>query len=513
MKRKLAAVLIAVTILGMTGCQKNPDSSIVKNKDFDNMIHSAQNTESGTSNVAEMAGNYDTYKTTLKDDTLGVTVDVDAKVDIPNADKMSVIRVQQKEIDKELLDRVKDTLLAGEKLYDGGALGKQTKKSIEQQIQEWKNELAAAEQDMAPEDFKSYQQEVQKSIDELEGKYEAAPADVSLTDHPSDGKLHTAQEYLQQDPDNDYYLGQKQMNENGTFYYGCNDGADGTYDSLYVQNNANYGNCLRYRRSKTGYMKVNSVAVSSRMKDETLGLWKASTEPSEEDILIADYGQLKELEHETATLPMEDARQQADDLLKELGLSDYAYSDGDLYCEVTDTANWKEEIGYRKEYIFQYFRNVDGVLADNYGSSKFVDEWQGDNYRKQEWPPERVVVYVNDDGIVGLDYMAPLKTTETVVDKASMKTFDEVKDIFEQMIVVTQAMDKVKVDLKVDRVVLRYMRISEENSFDTGLLVPVWDFLGTRSEDYGGAKMDRGYNSLLTINAIDGSVIDKELGY
>lgn len=30
--------------------------------------------------------------------------------------------------------------------------------------------------------------------------------------------------------------------------------------------------------------------------------------------------------------------------------------------------------------------------------------------------------------------------------------------------------------IKVDRVVLGYARVSEANSYDTGLLVPVWDF-------------------------------------
>lgn len=512
MKRKLA-VLMAVVIFGITGCQKNPDSSIVKNKDFDNMIDSAQNTESGTSNVTDMAGNYDTYKTTLTDDTLGVTVDVDAKVDIPNADKMSVIRVQQKEIEQELLDKVIDTLFAGDKLYDGSELNKWTKKSIEREIQFHKERLAEAEQSMTSEDFEMYKQEIQRSIDDLESQYETAPAEVILTDYPSDGTLHTVQEYLAQSTDNEYYLWQKPMNENGTIYYGVNDGAGGVYASLYVQNNADYGNCLRYRRSKTGYMKVDSIAVSSNMKEETLGLWKASEEPKESDILIEGFGKLKEIEEETAALSMEDAKQQAEDLLEKLKLSDYAYHDGDLYCEITDIANSEQEAGYRKEYIFQYFRNVDGVPADNYGSSKFVDEWQGDTYRKQEWPPERVVIYVNDDGVVGLDYMAPLKIMETVVDKANMQTFDKVKDIFEQMIVVTGALDEVKVDITIDRVVLRYMRISEENSFDTGLLVPVWDFMGTRREHYGDRELDRGYNSQLTINAIDGSVIDKELGY
>ena len=50
------------------------------------------------------------------------------------------------------------------------------------------------------------------------------------------------------------------------------------------------------------------------------------------------------------------------------------------------------------------------------------------------------------------------------------------------------------------------------------MLVPVWDFFGnyerTLNEGEGPADKDtERYNSLLTINAVDGTVIDRGLGY
>ena len=66
--------------------------------------------------------------------------------------------------------------------------------------------------------------------------------------------------------------------------------------------------------------------------------------------------------------------------------------------------------------------------------------------------------------------------------------------------------------MNVNEVVLRYMRISEENSFDTGLLVPVWEFLGTKESNYEKSDSSEEKN-LLTINGIDGTVIDVQLGY
>ena len=124
---------------------------------------------------------------------------------------------------------------------------------------------------------------------------------------------------------------------------------------------------------------------------------------------------------------------------------------------------------------------------------------------------------INDSGIVGFDYNAPLEVQDTVVENASMKSFDEIKTTFEKMIAITKAPDnsgyKENVNtrsIKVDRVVLGYARVSEANSYDTGLLVPVWDFYGTVTDNAWGIT---NYESVMTINAIDGSLIDRTLGY
>ena len=71
-----------------------------------------------------------------------------------------------------------------------------------------------------------------------------------------------------------------------------------------------------------------------------------------------------------------------------------------------------------------------------------------------------------------------------------------------------------EVKVNINKVVLRYTRISEPDSFDTGLLVPTWEFIGT----INGAVGTRWYEGnedivVMSINAIDGSVINHELGY
>jgi hypothetical protein len=75
-------------------------------------------------------------------------------------------------------------------------------------------------------------------------------------------------------------------------------------------------------------------------------------------------------------------------------------------------------------------------------------------------------------------------------------------------------------DFNVGRVALELQRIAERDSLDTGLLVPVWNFYGTETDghnDIGNVTTTKnGYNEprpILSVNAIDASVIDNDLGY
>lgn len=513
MKRKqIISIGLIAAMLAFTGCQKSPENSIVKNKDFDKMVEEAQGEEGGVSDVADMA-EYDSYQDSFSDESLGVTVQVDAKVDIPKTDQMSVTRIRQKEISQEFLDQVKEALMPGIDLCDGSMLHTATKSSIEEEIREYKRyieeveaEFAAGEMD--EESLEVYRQEYQQSIDELQQQYEAAPAEVSLTDYPSDGKFHPVSELLAQNPDSGYYLWQNDLNKNGSVYYGAGEGADGRRHVLYAQNNEDYGNCLRYENSKEDYPSITSVAVNSPLSGNGMAgdVWKASGEP----VMAAEgeWDEMRPVADEPAELSLEEAQGKADALIQQLELKDYQCYDKDLCCQYRSLADGVLE--YRSIYVFQYLRNQDGVFVNNEGKSKFMDDWQGDDYVKRQWPGESVLVYVNDSGIAGFYYLAPIETVETVVEKSQMKSFEEIKDIFRQMIIVTNARQEADCDIHIDRVVLRYTRISEENSFDTGLLVPVWDFEGSITSNT--AKISES-GSLLTVNAIDGSVIDKELGY
>lgn len=517
MNRQTRKILITLGVSSMLlwGCKKNPETDIVANKDFDNMVEQAENTEGQTTEVAELAENYDTYQTEILDETMHVEVNVDAKVDIPDTDQFSIYRVEQTEISQEFLDQVRDKLAGDVTFYEGYALEIETKESIEAEINAYRDMIKDIDEDISlSEEYKqSYRDEYQASIDELQARYESAPDTVSVTEFPSDNKLHSVSELYASDSTNKYYEWQYSITPNTEIYYGVNDAADGNYLSLYAQNNPDYGNCLRFRKTKIGYPFTSVVVVGDPAC--TYGRWDASGEPEEDDLAYANPEdiELKEDTRESVTLSEEEAREKADKLLTELGLTDYAYYEGGLCCDLLDVRYRADDSShpYRKAYEFRYLRNVDGVFVNNDGGDKMVDEYQGDTYVKKLWGGESITVMVNDDGIVGFDLSTPIIVNEMVVERATLKSFEEIKDIFEQMVVTLNASgeERNKI-LDIDRVYLRYTRISEADSFDTGLLVPTWDFVGTVTDPYRGTEKNK---VVLSINAIDGSVINRELGY
>ena len=184
------AVCTVIASLLLSGCQKNPDSSMVVNKDMDNLIEEAQKDGEGTVDMANIAGAYETYQTTLSDDSLGVSVNVNAKVDIPQAEQMSVFRVQQKRISQEFLDKVLAELTAGETLYDAGVtLSMRTRGEIEEELRFAKAELERLKNSDEP-DMDIYIEENQRYIDELQEAYENAPEQPVWEGNESDGLLH-----------------------------------------------------------------------------------------------------------------------------------------------------------------------------------------------------------------------------------------------------------------------------------------------------------------------------------
>lgn len=513
--KNIVSIGSVCALIFTTGCQKNPDSSIVVNKDMDQLIEKAQDTESGVTDVTLMAKEYDSYQTTLSDDSLHVKINVDAQVDIPEVSSLAVMRVKQHDITQEEVDRYLQFLIPGENLYDGSIETAKIKSDYEEQIRYRMNDLNNLQHD---NNYDVMSAEIQHDIDRLQADYENAPETISLEAFQTDGKLHTVQEFLATFPNSEFYNWEKELNENGQILYVTNNKYNRERKNLYVQNNDNYGNVIRYGQGGNDNYSVwvNGLSLESIRMHSTSGIRIVPIERSLPKDLEEYFGAWnmagktdgKELLHISET----DARAEADEFLKSLGLDNFEYADGGaFYGYATEDGDDR----YQGKWIFQYTRCIDGVCVTFETTAKYEEGWSGDEYVKKNWPLECIAIEVDDVGVKTFAYNAPIDITETVVEKSAIKSFDEVKDTFEQMALVSYATDNEDFHyiIDVDRVVLGYSRVSEKDSYDTGLLVPTWDFMGTITRDYGDGCDQLNYGSVLTINAIDGSVIDRTLGY
>ena len=146
--------------------------------------------------------------------------------------------------------------------------------------------------------------------------------------------------------------------------------------------------------------------------------------------------------------------------------------------------------------------------------------WDG-----QTWFYESCNFIVSDDGIETFSWRSPNTYTEVVTADTAMLPFDRIDEIFRKMILVRyesnaagNATGKL-FSYHVDRVSLDLQRVLEQGSQDTGLLIPVWNFYGSfefqyTNGDHYGSEIEQGFRKpLLSINAIDGSIIDLREGY
>ena len=501
-------ILCFAMLTSMAACQKSPDSSLVVNKDFDKLIEEAEGTDTEKVKIEDIADiEYEDYITSFEDSDLGVKVNVNATVDIPKADHLSVFRVKQVPFTQDFIDKVRTELMGDAKLYDGGVLSTKTKKDIEKEISGLRTSINDTDSEVLREEYQAH-------LDELQKEYESAPTEIVIEDYPSDGKLRTTKELNDK---NSYYEWTYSMYPDGDILSVITDGSDGKYASLSAHNSSEKGNQLTFTANKVGHLAVKYSQYG--VPEELMG--GDPGDIPENYIGQKGYSELGEIKYaplkgESCTLSLEEAVAQANDLIKNLGLDEFGYYDGRICADSFATVENQPIMIYRTMYVLTYYRNIDGVFLTQSSGTKnnmSIDGPGGGAYTKKSWGPEIISVYVNDNGVVGFTYSSPIEITETVVENSNIKSFEDVRETFEKMMVVTNAGKYTTKVFDIDRVRLSYSRISEANSYDTGLIVPVWDFSGYCETASDGVIISDDYKTALAINAIDGSIIDPDLGY
>lgn len=212
-------------------------------------------------------------------------------------------------------------------------------------------------------------------------------------------------------------------------------------------------------------------------------------------------------------IPLEQAQKQAEELVQKLGLGDFTMAAAGAALEGSyPTGNDEPQFDdMPKTYAFNFA--LGGTMPMNYVSNQLNEV----EYTSA-WDYQTLTVFVDDAGIGRVIFRSPFKVDEVVSENVELLPFDEIEKKIEDNIKThyePSAPEVLKVEMNIDSVNLGLGRIAQNEDFSQCLLVPVWDVYGTVTTTYVddlGTDFEVGY-SYLTINAMDGSVINRAAGY
>lgn len=274
------------------------------------------------------------------------------------------------------------------------------------------------------------------------------------------------------------------------------------------------------------WMRMYRVCIRLRQHTLSVKIKKAANKGGEkipEDAMWCDYGYSEEEEkptEESIGLSLNEAKKLVKEKVEKMGITDLQFSNWNYaVCKSFEGDNSSGNFG--NGYRIDYARTINGVpvtqtIADG-GALEDMDSTM------ETWSYESLCFYVDKDGIESMTYSNPYTIGKIKTENLNLLSFSEVMKIYEKMMVVTNA-DNMQYEnsrvYNIDRIVLGYARIYEPSTdAHTGIMIPVWDFFGsmTSESEYNGeteSNTSKDPNeSFLTINAVDGSIIDRNLGY
>ena len=152
------------------------------------------------------------------------------------------------------------------------------------------------------------------------------------------------------------------------------------------------------------------------------------------------------------------------------------------------------------EYIFNYTR-----VYNNIPESYYQTYWgttatgvDGGLYRAL-WEREYVTISVKDNMIIDVRWENPGQIDGVENENVAILSFEEVQPIFlNQLKRLFDLPDYTMTEVKIDRIELGLTKVVIQDS-DEYRMIPAWSFYGS---------MGPRYSCLVTVNAIDGSIVD-----
>ncbi len=459
MKKRISIVIMSLAaMLLFSACQATPEEPVVAGKSSDELIEKAR-TAAGEGAPAERLGAPERYQGSFSSVDGKLNVTVDAAVTIPEADSAAIIRVTDGSITQAQADVLMASLVHTP-LHDPS---ERSKDEIMEQILEYKQMLAEGptEEDVGFTYYDdngnelSWEQSMQQAIDRLQEEYSAAPEENE--------RAAISGQFVEKD--------------GASLIEGVGYSEEYGYESFQAGNFAGLGaDRALYDRNNTGnggYILLEPTYIQ--------------------------YADGAGREMPELTISADDAQALTDPVVEKLGIENMTF--------YTARKGYEQQ-PERDFWVVLYTRSFNGIPITY--TSATGDMMTDATVYNEPWRYETLAFFVDDSGIVGMHWESPYTVGETVTEDSALLPFEDAMYIFGRMYLA--ANDGAAQTVTVDQICLGYTRIAEQGRAGSGILVPAWDFFGTVTDENGNTKNDP-YASLLTVNAIDGSVIDRDMGY
>lgn len=497
MKKRFSILFLLAAATLLCACT-GTKAAVTVVKDGERLIEEAQTVQVSASGTEQTQNAPDAdnsaYTASFHGTTDAFTVNVDAAPELPDTDALPVVRVSAGEFDQQTADRFFQLLCGGTDMYTRDQL--MTKSVLDQEIVKT-NKMIENGEDTDGYLRNTYLMELQK-------RYEKASDQPGM---PA-GSVIYQQETTQGLVWNSFEV-----------YSGYPDGANWSGKTFWAQTN----------RVQTSSAEVGAQ-TSSSLNYSDLSIYPAY-EPA---VTAVVTGQASAPEGSGLTMTPIQAQRQAEDLLSQAGVADMrvsaVYLAANLYTLTPGSdpdPRWTTDPKLAKyTYIVSFQRVVNGVAVTNPGVS-IAGSGVGED-GSAEWWYERLEIQLNENGISRFYWVAPHTVEKVEVEQSNLLPFGEVKDLFQTMVQVKYEPMVLEKDtyhissmtLDINGITLSLQRVREGDCVTEGLFIPVWNFWGTQTIVYedGTTVVRDSVNddtypvSLLTINAVDGSVIDIQKG-
>jgi|LFRM01.1.fsa_nt_gb hypothetical protein len=463
----LAMLIFAMLIVS---CQPTPENIIVRNKGNDTLhkLISNANHEDQHDGFTSI-GKVSKY---IEDKSLKVEVEVDAVVTVPKLSAIPVYTYEYREFTQSEIYRIVDVLCQGKKLYQIN--NELTVDDINERIIHWKRRLAELTENQNDSDNDNATPLTSEIIEEIITGYEEL---IKTT--PSEFELVPVSFTIPTD-------------ENSYSFKGQTDAVQSKKESISIEYSKEQGALISYYNPyflRKSYKTYTDIVPDNLTIDEQEAIDLAQN-------ILQDLGEAQ----------MQLTSIVADEVTVE-SVSSLTNNESVLspYYQLTFMRSIE---GIPTTYEYRYFTEDENAIPMNY---------------------ERIYLYINDDGLVAFEWFSPLIQKELLNNNVGIIEFDE---ILQEAIKNLPLMVNVDVtgkrdytQITIDEIRLGYMQVKLKNSRNKFMIIPVWDFFGAKKDHYtemipGWAINDDGWLisdnlaiSHITINAVDGSVIDRDLGY